>query len=70
MGKKTQISVALLSISLGIFIVTSVLAVSCANNKNNPSEEWRKMGDDYCIYVQNVNQFLTNFVEFIRNNFT
>lgn len=56
-------------ISLGVFIVTGVLAVSCPNNKNTPFDEWRKIGEDYCVYAQNVNQLLTNFVGFIRNNF-
>ena len=69
MGKKTQLVYALGLISLGVFIVTSVLNTSCPNNANIPDEKWQKIGDNYCIYAQNVNQLLTNFVDLIRNTF-
>ena len=56
-----------MTISLGVFIVTSVLNVSCSNNVNNPNENWRKIGDNYCIYAQKISQLLNNFTDFIRN---
>lgn len=67
LGKKRQISVALFSISLGVFVVAWALSLSCPNNENVADQAWREMGQEYCIYAQNVNQFLTNFVDFMRN---
>lgn len=67
MGNKKQISVALCLITIGVFVVAWALGLSCPNNEDISDQTWRNMGKDYCIYAQNVNQLLIDFVNSTRN---